>query len=105
MKVVAYHGSSRPIRRFSRRYVADGFWFSESKDKVLRGESGAAARDYLIKVELRVDKVAGWDEYDRYRLDELARDGYDSVELDGDWLVFDPARVRVVSARCADVLE
>ena len=70
-----------------------GFWFSEDKDQILRGESGAASRDYLMTVELNVDKTADWDDYERYMLAELQRDGFDSVHLDDDWLIFDPARI------------
>ena len=95
--IVAHHGSSVPIRRFSPKYSAQGvFWFSEDKDKILRGESGAVSAKYLIKVHLRVNKTAGWDEYDRYSLDELENLGYDSIHLDDDWVIFDPARIKIV---------
>ena len=40
--VVAYHGSNVPIKKFSRDFGAQGvIWFSEDKDKILAGESGA----------------------------------------------------------------
>ncbi len=98
--IVAYHGSSVPIRRFNPAFYAPegGFWFSEDKNKILRGESGAVDTKYLMEVRLRVDKIAGWDEYDRYLTDQLLALGYDSVKLDDDWIVFDPDRIEVVSA-------
>jgi len=96
--VVAYHGSSVPIRRFDPKFWAPegGFWFSEDKDAILRGESGAASTNYLMTVRLRVNKIAGWDEYDRYLIDQLLSMGYDSIKLDDNWIVFDPDRIEVV---------
>ena len=95
--VTAYHGSSVPIRRFDPKYSAQGvFWFSEDKDKILRGESGAVSAAHLIKARLRVNKSAGWDEYDRYSLAELENLGYDSIHLDDDWVIFDPDRIKIV---------
>jgi hypothetical protein len=95
--ITAYHGSDAPIRRFDPSYSAQGvFWFSEDKDKILGGESGAVSAKHLIKVLLRVDKTAGWDEYDRYSLAELENLGYDSIHLDDDWVIFDPSRIRIV---------
>ena len=95
--ITAYHGSDVPIRRFDPIYSAQGvFWFSEDKGKILRGESGAVSAKHLIKTLLRVDKTAGWDEYDRYSLAELENLGYDSIHLDDDWVVFDPDRIKIV---------
>jgi hypothetical protein len=95
--VTAYHGSDVPIRRFDPSYSAQGvFWFSEDKDKILRGESGAVSAKHLIEVHLRVNKTAGWNAYDRYSLAELENLGYDSIHLDDDWVIFDPARITIV---------
>ena len=98
--VTAYHGSSHCIREFDRSKTVDGtFWFSEDVGKILRGESGAASIKWLIKVELRIDKVAGWEEYDQYYLDQLESMGYSAVHLDDDWIVFDPSRIHVIGAK------
>ena len=95
--VTAYHGSAVPIRRFDPDYSAQGvFWFSEDKNKILRGESGAASAAYLIKALLHVNKSAGWAEYDRYSLGELENLGYDSIHLDDDWVILDPDRIKIV---------
>jgi hypothetical protein len=98
--ITAYHGSSRPIRCFDRKHSAQGvFWFSEDKAKILRGESGAVSAAYLIKVLLRVDKTANWDAYDKYSLGELYNLGYDSIQLDDDWVMFDASRIKIVGTR------
>jgi hypothetical protein len=96
-KVRAYHGGSAAIQRFDRDFSAQGvFWFSEDKDKILRGGSGAVSAKYLMTVELTVRKTAGWEEYKRLTLAELRRD-FDSVNLGDNWIVFAPKNIRVLS--------
>ena len=95
--IIAYHGGSEPIRRFSKRFTTQGiFWFSEDKDKIVRGDSGASDVRYVMKAALKVQKVAGWKEYERYTLGELRRLGYDGAHLDDDWFVFEPAQIKVL---------
>jgi len=95
--VVAYHGSNVPIRKFSRDFGAQGvMWFTEDKDKIISGESGALSSKYIMKVELTVDKTAGWEEYDKLYLKQIEDEGYDSIQLDDNWIIFDPKRVKVI---------
>ena len=95
--VVAYHGSNVPIRKFSRDFGAQGvMWFAEDKDKIISGESGALSSKYIMKVELTVDKTAGWEEYDKLYLQQIEDEGYDSIQLDDNWIMFDPKRVKVI---------
>jgi len=95
--VVAYHGSNVPIRKFSRDFGAQGvMWFAEDKDKIISGESGALSSKYIMKVELTVDKTAGWEEYDKLYLKQIEDEGYDSIQLDDNWIMFDPKRVKVI---------
>ncbi len=49
-----------------------------------------------MKVELNVDRTTGWQDYDKKFLKQIEDEGYDSIQLDDDWIVFDPARVKVV---------
>ena len=95
--ITAYHGSNVPIKKFSRDYGAQGvMWFSEDKDKILRGESGACSSKWIMTVELSVDNSAGWDEYDKLSLMQIEDAGYDSISLDDDWVMFDPKRLNVI---------
>ena len=95
--VTAYHGSNVPIQNFSRDHGAQGvMWFSEDKDKIIRGESGALSSKYIMKVELNIENTTGWDDYDEKFLQQIEDEGFDSIQLDDDWIVFDPARVKVV---------
>jgi len=94
----AYHGSAVPIKKFDRKFGAQGVvWFSIDRDNILRGESGAQSVKYIMTVELTVNNPAGWDEYDKYFLQQLEESGYDSVELDENWIIFDPENVKWIS--------
>lgn len=99
MKVRVYHGAPRPFEEFRLDQVQMGFWFSSDPARVARGESGAASARWLARCELDLRRVAGWEEYERLALDQIEAEGYDGVRLDGDWLVFDPDRVTVLSWR------
>jgi len=104
--VAAYHGSNVEIKNFSRDHGAQGvMWFSEDRDKIIRGESGALSSKYIMKVELNVDRTTGWQDYDKKYLKQIEDEGYDSIQLDDDWIVFDPARVKVVGIENRDNLK
>ena len=97
-KVIAYHSSNVPIKKFDYKYASreGGFWFSTDLDSITNGTSGAVSTKYIMKVELSLNNTAGWDEYEDQLTDELIRDGYDSIKLDDDYIVFDPKRIKVL---------
>jgi hypothetical protein len=95
--LTVYHGSNVPIKKFDINFSTQGvFWFSENKEKILKGESGAVSTNYLITVIIKVTKTAGWDLYDKLFLEEIRNKGYDSINLDDDWIVFDAKNIKVV---------
>lgn len=97
-KIKAYHGSSSSIAKFDRDFSAQGvFWFTEDKDKILRGESGASSTKYIIEVMLTVSKTAGWDEYDKLALAQIKSEGFDSIQLDDDWVIFDNKNIKILN--------
>jgi hypothetical protein len=49
-----------------------------------------------MEVELSVGKVAGWSEYDELYLQQIQEQGFDSIYLDGNWVIFDPNNVMVI---------
>ena len=96
-KIIAYHGSNKPIRKFVSKYSAQGvFWFSEDRDKIERGESGAVSSKYMITAELMVTKTAGWKEYEPLGLGQIKDMGYDSIHLDDDWIIFDAENIKIL---------
>lgn len=95
--IIAYHGSNVSIKKFDRKYSAQGvFWFSEDKQKILKGESGAVSSKYIITVKLNVKKTAGWNEYEPLSLGEIENLGFDSIKLDDDWIIFDNKNIKIV---------
>lgn len=92
-----YHGSHIPIKKFNNKFSAQGvFWFSENKDKILRGESGAVSSKYLMTAKVKVNKTAGWNEYEPLSLAEIEQKGFDSIHLDDDWIIFDAKHIKVI---------
>ncbi|NCP97736.1 hypothetical protein GW796_05780 [archaeon] len=97
-KIKAYHGSNVPINKFNRDFSAQGvFWFSEDKDKIIKGTSGAVSSKYIMEVILTVDKTAGWDDYEKLSLFEIENLGFDSIHLDDDWVIFKNKNIKVVN--------
>src|SRR5574343_1111834 len=91
-EIIAYHGSSVPIKKFDTKFFSPegGFLFSENLNKIKNGESGAVSTKFIMKVKLTVNKIAGWDEYDDMVMDQILDAGYDSIHVDDDWILFDP---------------
>ncbi|MBD3260719.1 MAG: hypothetical protein GF334_03445 [Candidatus Altiarchaeales archaeon] len=95
--VTVYHGSPKLFDKFGLEETAQGvLWFSEDRDKIVRGESGANSSKYIYTVDLHLDRPAGWGEYDKYFLAQLKQNGYDGIKLDDDWVAFDPKDARIV---------
>lgn len=95
--IKAYHGSSNTFKRFNSKYSAQGvFWFTEDINKIKEGTSGAASSKYIAEVELTVDKTAGWEEYEKLCLFQIENDGFDSIKLDDDWIIFDNNRIKIL---------
>ena len=96
-KVIAYHGSNVPIKKFDTKMTNMGiFWFSENKQDVMDGKK-ANQRDYIMTAEITVNKTAGWDEYDKLGLGEIEQAGFDSIKLDEDWIIFDSKNIKVIN--------
>ena len=93
----AYHGTGDfKGNQFDRDLSGQGvFWFSESKSKIESGESGAVGFSDVLHVKLKSENPAGWDEYDRYFLEQIKDMGFDSIHLDDDWIVFEPEQIKL----------
>lgn len=95
--LVAFHSTDREFDRFDRNKSAQGVhWFTTDLEKLRRGESGAAGHGRIIKAHLKMSKPAGWDEYDKYFLDQLESMGYDGLILDDDYVVFDDDQIEIL---------
>lgn len=79
-----YHGTDQQFSDFDTSKTSDGtVWFTDNKDKIGSGESGASGRGKII--ERQIDegklKLGGWDENDKYSTDQLISMGYDGLKL------------------------
>ena len=100
MKIKAYHGSNLPIKKFDKKFSAQGvFWFCEDLDVIVKGESGASSIEYLIEVVLNVKNPAGWDEYEKLGLGQIYDRGFDSIKLDNSWIIFDSKNIKIVRVK------
>ena len=96
--ISAYHGSNDIFDSFDNEFAAQGvFWFSTDLNKIKDGHSGANSSKYIYTVELNVDKIAGWEKYDAWYLEQIKDAGFDSIKLDDDWVVFSPDRIKIKS--------
>ncbi len=93
--MVVYHGTKHAFNTFNSDKTMDGvFWFASDLERLKGGDVGAAESGDIIQAFISSDKIAGWDEYDKYSIDELDNLGYSSIELDGDFVVFNPNQIK-----------
>lgn len=96
--LVVYHGTSKKFKKFNKKHSAQGvFWFSENKDKIIKGESGASSSQELMPVYLSIQNMAGWKEYEPLGLGEIQSRGFDGIKLDDDYIVFEPQQIKSVN--------
>lgn len=90
-----YHGTGERFTRFNLNKAAQGIiWFTENRDKIVRGESGAQGIAVVMSLCLKIDKIAGWPEYDKMMLAEMRQMGFGGAKLDDDYFVFDPRQIK-----------
>jgi len=95
--LIVYHGTNNDFSRFSLKNAAQPIiWFSSDKDKIERGDAGAAGRSRIISAYLSIKKMAGWNEYEKYGLGQLHDMGYDGAKLDDDYFVFSPKQIKII---------
>lgn len=99
-KGTVYHSTDADFDQFDFSKSADGTaWFASDKGELTREGSAAAAaagKGKVVEADVELNKVAGWDEIDRYSIDELIQQGYDGAILDGDIQIFDPNAIKTV---------
>lgn len=94
--IKAYHGSNKLFNKFDTIHTAQGIlWFSEDLNDILSGNSGALSSKYIYEVQLNVSNPAGWEEYDKLYLDQIRQQGFDSIHLYDNWVIFEENRVKI----------
>jgi len=93
-----FHQTNAKFNDFDFNKTADGtVWFTGDKANFSDPSSSAGAasgKGRIIEREVELKKVAGYDELDKYSIDELIQQGYDGAVLDGDIQVFNPKAIK-----------
>ncbi len=77
-----YHGTNSKFENFDLDKAAQGIiWFSDNKESIESGESGAQGNKYILQRRILLKNPAYWEEYEKYSLQELRERGYDGVIL------------------------
>jgi len=89
-----YHGTNAEFKKFNPKKGSQGtIWFTDDKDTIVRGESGAQGTKIIMDRYLTGKNWAGWKEYDKYMIAQLIQMGYDGVKLPAgthnDYMLFD----------------
>jgi len=72
-------------------------WFTDNPSNFSypsSSSSAAAGKGRIIERDIELNKVAGYDELDKYSVGELIDQGYDGAVLDGDIQVFNPSAIK-----------
>jgi hypothetical protein len=95
--IQVFHGSRQPFDKFDLNQTAQGIiWFTEDINNIINELSGALSNKYILRAEITVSNPAGWEEYDKLFLDQIRQQGFDSIKLDDNWVIFDPDQVRFI---------
>ena len=101
--VEVYHSTGADFAEFDpERGVGGQLWFTTSADKARAGYDGATGAGRTVTANVDIRNPAGWDEYDKYGVDELMGRGYDGMKLEGEggeiiYVAFFPEQVKIKS--------
>ncbi len=77
-----YHSTATDFDAFDPdRAIGTQFWSTTDKAAAEAGDVGAQGRGVIKEMYHRIQNPAGWDEYDKYSIDELIARGYDGLAL------------------------
>lgn len=100
-----YHGTSTDFKAFDPdRALGTQYWSTTDRAAVESGNVGASGKGVIKEMYHRIKNPAGWDEYDKYGIDEMIAKGFDGLALpDADghitYVAFDPNQYRDVKAK------
>lgn len=97
-----YHSSNEDFKRFNFKNATQKIiWFTSDKDALLRKEKGAQGGKIIYTLKVDIKNPAGWDEYDKFSLDQLNYMGFDGAILTDtngfDGFVFSPKQIKIKS--------
>lgn len=99
-----YHGTKTDFDAFDPdRVIGSQFWSTTDKAAIESGDVGAQGKGVIKELYHNIQNPSGWDEYDKFGIDELIAKGHDGLRLpdsDGQvtYVAFDPKQYRSTSA-------
>ena len=99
-----YHGTASDFDAFDPdRAIGSQFWSTTDRAAIESGDVGAQGKGVVKEMYQRINNPAGWNEYDKFGIDELIGQGYDGLKLpdtDGQstMVAFNPNQYRSVNA-------
>ena len=97
-----HHGTEKKFSKFNfKNALQKIIWFTSNKGAIESGDVGAAGQGHIMDLYASIKNPAGWDEYEKYGLDQLQGLGYDGAilpEPDGTFtgFVFEPNQLKSV---------
>ena len=100
-KYIVYHTTNENFEKFDLKKTAQGIiWFTDSLSSIQNKTTGANGFGKIMKREITLNNPAGWDEYEKYGIQELKEMGYDGVilpnENENDFIVFYPKNIHII---------
>lgn len=94
-----YHGTNQQFDKFDFNRATQGIvWFTDSPESIQKGEHGGQGSKYIMTRYITINNPAGWEEYEKYGLQQLEDMGYDGVILPQgdktDYFVFNNRSIR-----------
>lgn len=79
-----FHGTNEKFDRFDFKKATQGIvWFTDNPDSIKNQEHGGMGNKIIMTRYITLNNPAGWDEYDKYGLQQLEDRGYDGAILPG----------------------
>ncbi|MDD2711295.1 MAG: hypothetical protein PHU77_00105 [Simplicispira sp.] len=98
--LVVYHGTAKAFNKVNMKKGAQGiFWVTSDRTAIENREVGAQGEGAIMELYARIEKPAGWKEYNNLSMSEIRSRGFDGVMLpqgDGTFIaiILDPAQVK-----------
>jgi virulence-associated protein VapD len=80
-----YHGTNEKFNKFNFKKATQGIvWFTDNIDSIKKQTHGGMGNKIIMTRYITINNPAGWNEYDKYGLQQLIDMGYDGVILPGE---------------------
>lgn len=99
---IVYHATNNDFKKFNIKLSTMGnIWFTTNKSAAEKNEVGASGNSYIKEMFVSLKNPAGWEEYEKYSLEELQNLGYDGAILydddsNYDGFVFNSNQIKII---------